>query len=129
LDAETFSWLARRVVRLMAGDSSISFRMARRSSVAETMGKRMTSSHPKASTHCRGVNLRPTVAVLEPRHNQRASSANSSHARFSNNSLEKCGGRQPGKVFQKHQILVNLTSVSPNIRQARNPQQSILIQG
>ncbi len=43
------------MVRLLEGDSSISARMARRSSVAETTGKRTTSMHPKASRHCREV--------------------------------------------------------------------------
>ncbi|HEX4663005.1 MAG TPA: hypothetical protein VH196_01360 [Terriglobales bacterium] len=92
LEAETLSWLARRAVRLVAGDSSVSFRMAQRSSVAETTGKRMTSIHTKARMHCRAVNLRPTMVDFEPRHNQKAGSASSSHARFSSSSMEKMRG-------------------------------------
>src|SRR5208282_2860040 len=67
---ETLSWLACRTLRLLAGDSSISLRMASRSSVAEITGKRITSRQPKASRHCKDVNLRPAGAVLELRHSQ-----------------------------------------------------------
>src|SRR5580700_1009622 len=86
--AETLSLLAWRTLRLLAGDSSISLRMARRSSVAETTGKRMTRTQPKASRHCSGVNLRPAEGVLEPRHSQQAGNASSSHARLSSSSMK-----------------------------------------
>src|ERR1700689_743190 len=58
LPADALSLLACRTVRLLAGDSSISARMAQRSSVAETTGKRTTSMNPRASRHCRDLNLR-----------------------------------------------------------------------
>ncbi len=61
---ETLSGLAGWMLRLLAGDSSISLRMAQRSSVAEITGKRMTSMQPKASRHCREVNLRLVLDVL-----------------------------------------------------------------
>src|ERR1017187_2012150 len=38
-----------RIVRLLAGDSSVSVCMAQRSSVAEITGKRMTSRQPRVS--------------------------------------------------------------------------------
>src|ERR1039458_2583656 len=90
--AEALSLLACRMVRLLAGDSSISLRMARRSSVAETTGKRMTSMHPKASRHCSAVNLLPAETVLQLRHSQKAGSAKSSHARLSSSSMKPKGG-------------------------------------
>jgi len=96
--AKALSLLARRMVRLLAGDSSISLRMAQRSSVAETTGKRMTSMHPSASTHCKAVNLRTSEEVLEPCHNQKAGTAKNSHARLSSNSMKKDGpGNSPSQ--------------------------------
>src|ERR1035437_10594306 len=92
--AEALSLLACRMVRLLAGDSSISLRMARRSSVAETTGKRMTSMHPRTSTHCKAVNLRTSEEVLEPCHNQKSGTAKNSHARLSSNSMKKRRARK-----------------------------------
>ncbi len=66
--ADALSLLGSRMVRLLEGDSSISARMARRSSVAETTGKRTTSMHPKASRHCRELTLRLACGVLDARH-------------------------------------------------------------
>lgn len=76
------------MVRLLAGDSSISLRITRRSSVADTTGKRITSMHPNARKHCKALNLRPYGAVLQLRHSQKAGSAKSSHARLSNSSIK-----------------------------------------
>jgi hypothetical protein len=76
------------MVRRQAGDSSVSLRMAERSSVAEITGKSMTNTHPKASRHWRALNWRLKATVLEPRHSQTAGSANSSHARFSSSSMK-----------------------------------------
>jgi hypothetical protein len=44
--------------------------------------------HAKASMHCKAVNLRLTETALEPRQNQMAGSAKSSHARFSSSSIK-----------------------------------------
>jgi len=70
LPADALSLLASRTVRLLEGDSSISARMAQRSSVAETTGKRTTSMHPIASRHCRDLNLRVAWVALDTRHSQ-----------------------------------------------------------
>jgi hypothetical protein len=85
---EALSLVICRMVRLLAGDSSISARMARRSSVAEITGKRMTSMHPRVSRHCRAFDLRPARVALDPRHNQYAGSAKSSHTRLSSSSMK-----------------------------------------
>ena len=60
---------AGQLQRFPAGDSSISLRIAHRSSVAEITGNRMNRAHPKASRHCREVN-RWAGAFLEARHSQ-----------------------------------------------------------
>jgi hypothetical protein len=67
---EALSWLACQTLRLPAGDSSISARITWRSSVAETTGKRMTSTHPRANRHCRDVNARLVRAPPAWRHKQ-----------------------------------------------------------
>lgn len=67
---EALSLLVGRIVRLLAGDSSISARMAQRSSVAEITGNRITSMQPRVRRHCRELNLRPAEAILEERHSQ-----------------------------------------------------------
>jgi hypothetical protein len=96
------------MVRLLAGDSSISLRMARRSSVAETTGKRITSMHPRASTHCKAVTLRTSEDVLEPCHNQKAGTAKNSHARLSSNSMKKAGPeKQPLPVTSFSEISIS----------------------
>jgi hypothetical protein len=106
--AKALSLLARRMVRLLAGDSSISLLMARRSSVAETTGKRMTSMHPRASTHCTAVNLRTSEDALEPCHNQKAGTANNSHARLSSNSIRKDGReKRPFRVTSFSEISIS----------------------
>jgi len=87
--AEALSWLVRRMLRLLMGDSSISVRMAMRSSVAETTGKRITSAQPKASRHCRELDLCSAQEFLEPRHKQKAGRASSSHARLSRSSINE----------------------------------------
>src|SRR5579859_1975284 len=101
------------MARLLADDSSISLRMARRSSVAETTGKRMTSMHPNARTHWTGLNLLPRGTERAPRHSQKAGSAKSSHARFSSSSIKRVWVQNyvPRLVFQRNQIEVNVTSV------------------
>ena len=67
LQSDALSPLLWRRLRLLAGDSSISARIARKSSVAETTGKRMAKTHPRASKHCKELNPRE---ILRPRHSQ-----------------------------------------------------------
>ena len=45
--------------------------------------------HPRASTHCKAVNLRTSEDILEPCHNQKAGTAKNSHARLSSSSMKK----------------------------------------
>lgn len=85
---ECLSVLFWQMLRL-EGDSSISARIARRSSVAEMTGKRTTSAQPRESRHCRVVSLRPAAAPLETRHSQKAGKAKSSQARLSSSSIKK----------------------------------------
>ena len=87
-EAEDFSWLAGRVMRLPTGASSASLRMTRRSSLAEITGKRTARVQASASRHCRAPNLRRKDVVAEARHNHKAGSARSSHARFSDSSIK-----------------------------------------
>ena len=61
-------------------ESSISARMASRSSEAEITGKSRTSAHPRASRHCSEVTLRTNRDPPLRRHSQYAGSASSSHA-------------------------------------------------
>lgn len=74
------------MLRLLAGDSSISVRITRRSSVAEITGNSMTSPQPNASKHCKALDLLAEV-VLEPRHSQKAGMISRTHARLSNSSI------------------------------------------
>src|SRR5271165_1155225 len=67
---EALALVAWRRLRLLAGVSSISVRMARRSSVAEITGKSTTSTHPKASRHCSELKLRSAWLVRVLRHSQ-----------------------------------------------------------
>ena len=92
--ADALSVLDCRRLRLLTCDSSISVRIARRSSVAETTGKSRTSRHPKASRHCNAVNLRPVDSPLVFDHSQKAGSARSSHARLSRSSMNQSKGRR-----------------------------------
>lgn len=87
---EAFSALFWPTLRFVEGDSSISARMARRSSVAEMTGKRTTSTQPRESRHCRAVSLRP-AEPFEPRHSQKAGKAKNSQARLSSSSIKKFG--------------------------------------
>ena len=85
---------------LLRGDSSTSARMAMRSSLAETTGKRMISRHPKARKHCSEVNLRLVNTQDRSRQSIKAGNAKSSHARLRKSSrthLEEL-------VFQKNRI-------------------------
>src|SRR5208337_988977 len=85
-----------RMLRLLSGDSSISVRMAMRSSLAEITGKSITSRQPRASRHCRELNVCSARALLELRHSQYAVTASSSHARLSKSSINK------GQKGRKH---------------------------
>ena len=67
---ECFSAAACRTVRLLVADSSISARIACRSSVAEITGNSSTSAHPRASTYCSALTLRDNRAPAPWRHNQ-----------------------------------------------------------
>ncbi len=93
--ADGLSWAEARTLRLLAGDSSISERIARRSSVAETTGKRMTKRQPKARKHCNEVELR---AVLRRRHKPQAGSASNSQSRLSNNSMNESFEEEDGET-------------------------------
>jgi len=86
---DDLSVLACRMLRLLAGDSSVSVRMASRSSLAEITGNNMTSRHPRASTHCKEPNGWSVPSLLDLRQSQQAGKASSSHARFSSNSIEE----------------------------------------
>jgi len=59
-----------RMFRLVAGDSSISVRIASRSSVTETTGNSTTSAHPSASKHCIARKFWPTRCAVERRQSQ-----------------------------------------------------------
>lgn len=59
-----------RMLRLLVGDSSISARMACRSSVAEMTGKSKTNAQPKASRHCNEVEPCLRLTGVEFRHNR-----------------------------------------------------------
>jgi len=78
-------WLT---LRFPQEDSSISARIACRSSVAETTGKSTTRAHPKAKMHCAEVILRRAWRHRESRHRQYAGTASNNHARLSSNSIE-----------------------------------------
>src|SRR5579859_1659095 len=51
-----------QALRFVEGDSSISARMTRRSSVAEITGKRMTSKQASEKRRCNEPSLRPVAA-------------------------------------------------------------------
>ena len=57
-----------QTLRLLVGDSSISARMTRRSSVADTTGNSMTRAHASANTDC-NAESRPDLRV-DARHSQ-----------------------------------------------------------
>src|SRR5215472_11717108 len=94
-----------QMLRLLRGDSSISARMACKSSVAETTGNRITSMHPREKRHCR--DLRPTRPLLRSRHSQQAGRASSNQARLSSSSIceefKKAKIHPEDLVFQKNQ--------------------------
>jgi len=102
---EALSALFWPTLRFVEGDSSISARMARRSSVAEITGKSTTSMQARESRHCKAVSLRPAAAPLEPRHSQKAGKAKSSQARLSSSSIknlvESAQEQRAEIVFQK----------------------------
>ncbi len=85
--AEVLSLPACRTVRLLMEESSISARIACRSSDAEITGNSRTSTHPRASRHCRELSRRAARAPASRRHSQQAGSASSIHAKFSNSSI------------------------------------------
>jgi hypothetical protein len=84
--AEGLSPLLWQKLRLPMGDSSISVRIACRSSVAETTGKRITSRHARAIRHWIELTLRRNWTPFEFRHSQQAGKASSNHARLSSSS-------------------------------------------
>jgi hypothetical protein len=67
--ADPFSLAACRTVRLLDADSSISARIACKSSVAEITGNSRTSAHPSANKHCNGLGLLAVDPALR-RHSQ-----------------------------------------------------------
>jgi hypothetical protein len=68
--AECLSPPACRTARLLVEDSSISVRIACRSSVAEITGNSRTSTQPSASKHCSALTLRNARAPAHWRHSQ-----------------------------------------------------------
>ncbi len=68
--AEFLSLPACRTVRLLLADSSISARIACKSSDAEITGNSRTSTHPSASKHCSAVIRRPSRDLASRRHSQ-----------------------------------------------------------
>lgn len=64
-EAEDLSPPHSPMLRLLLGDSSISARIARMSSVAEITGKRTTSRQPSAKKVWKGLDFRLSGAVLE----------------------------------------------------------------
>jgi len=108
------------MLRLLVCDSSISARIARRSSVAETTGKRRTSAAARANMPCKAENRRCPRAPLAPRQSQKAGIASSSQLRLSSSSISSYfSDWKPAEtgnlyiVFQKCRIPVNVTSVFP----------------
>jgi len=64
-EGEDLSPLHDPMLRLVLGDSSISARIARMSSVADITGKRTTSRQPSARKVWKGLDFRLSGAVLE----------------------------------------------------------------
>jgi len=58
------------MLRLLTGDSSISARMACKSSVADITGNNRTSTQPKANKHCSEEKPRLRFAGIELRHSR-----------------------------------------------------------
>jgi hypothetical protein len=79
---EFLSLAAWHTVPLLTEESSISVRIACKSSEAEITGNSRTSRHPIDARHWSELNLR-----VPRRHSQYAGSANSSHTRLSNSSI------------------------------------------
>ena len=75
------------MLRLLVGLSSISARMARRSSVAETTGKRITNAHARQKIPCNALTLRLPGVRTDSRHSHNAGIASSSQLRFSRSSM------------------------------------------
>ena len=86
--AECFSLPVCRTARLLA-DSSISARIACRSSVAEITGNSSTTVHASASKHCSAVTLCAARALAPRRHSQHAGNSSNTHARLSNSSIHE----------------------------------------
>jgi hypothetical protein len=86
IQAEFLSPPAWRAVHLLEADSSISARIACRSSEAEITGNNRTKPHPRISEHCSGVTVHFWRALAPPRHSQYAGTASNIHARLSNSS-------------------------------------------
>lgn len=75
------------MLRLLVGLSSISARITRRSSVAETTGKRTTSAHARQKIPCKALNLRRSGVRTDARHSHKAGIASNSQLRFSRSSM------------------------------------------
>src|SRR5690242_11165735 len=110
------------MLRLLVCDSSTSARIARKSSVAETTGKRRTNAPARANMPCRGENWRRPRAPPDARQSQKAGIANSSQLRLSSSSISSyvSGWKPAGTgnlliVFQNCRIAVNVTSVFPGL--------------
>jgi hypothetical protein len=87
--AECLSPPATRTARLLVEDSSISARIACKSSEAEITGNSRTSTHPNVSKHCNELMRRATRASAPRRHSQYPGTASSTHARLSSSSMHQ----------------------------------------
>jgi hypothetical protein len=100
-EPEVLSLPASRTARLLTTESSISSRIACRSSVAEITGNSKTSTHASASKHCSPLARRPPAAR---RHSQYPGSAKNTHARLSNNSISQIRKRKKQAFLHKPNI-------------------------
>lgn len=75
------------MLRLPVGLSSISARMTRRSSVAETTGNSTTNAQERQKTLCKVLNLRWPGVRTDSRQSHNAGIASSSQLRFSRSSM------------------------------------------
>lgn len=118
VQAELLSLAAWRTVRLLVADSSISARMACRSSDAEITGNSKTSTHPRVSKHCNDVTQRFCWVPGPHRHSQYAGSASNTHARLSSSSMFR---NQHFAIMFRHQVFAITTEWNGKVPRIRIP--------
>lgn len=89
VQAEPRSPAVCRTVRLLVADSSISARMACKSSDAEITGNNRTRAQAKLSRHCSDVIQRAGRDAPPRRHSQYAGRASNTQTRLSNSSMNE----------------------------------------